>query len=247
MSYLFSQDFILYISKKFDVNLERVKDIFDQYSLKCDIISIDYFGSNKEIEEYTRDKITKLGLCSSIKSEDISFYYFLKDLFLRHPRYMEKEVDKAIDFIIVQNGLNKNAYEINFILNNGRIESISWIKCAKETKQNPMVGFKMACRTSVDDQIYIYRSKANKVCSICSSRKELEVDHVIHFEKLLSDFLLSNKMKLPSSFDKDKYHRECFKPKDKKFGDIWKEYHKKHAILRILCKNCNLTREKYKK
>jgi len=51
----------------------------------------------------------------------------------------------------------------------------------------------------------------------------------------------------PNSFEKtnDGTNRIKFKECDKEYENLFKKYHMENAILRPLCKNCNLTRSKH--
>lgn len=89
-------------------------------------------------------------------------------------------------------------------------------------------------------------------CVLCSNTdKILEVDHIIHFDELVLNFVkyIENKnINIPTCFGdiNDNTHRRCFLETDVLFKNEWIDYHRKYAKLRILCKTCNATRPKSK-
>lgn len=144
----------------------------------------------------------------------------------------------------VKNKINPKYYEITIINNDGTKDGISWHYCLDKKKRDE---FKVACRVAIVDQILEFKINSNLQCCLCNiSEVKFHVDHIVHFEKLLQDFLSANKLKVPSSFDDYHDGRACFKNEDKEFEKNWQEYHAKYAQLRILCETCNLSREKFK-
>ena len=112
----------------------------------------------------------------------------------------------------------------------------------------------MALRQTISSQIQNYREKEDtniSVCSLCKKclkNKKFHIDHVIHFAKLVDDFTNLHNITIPSKYNKMAITFEkTFTPNDKWIGELFYDYHLKHSILRVLCENCNLTREKYKK
>ena len=78
-------------------------------------------------------------------------------------------------------------------------------------------------------------------CAFCKSKKDIEIDHVNLFKDLYNDFVKDRK-DIPSSFDNNFYNAAKFKKDDELFENEWIEYHRKNALLRCLCKKCNLSR-----
>ena len=60
--------------------------------------------------------------------------------------------------------------------------------------------------------------------------------------KPYDEFLRDNN--IPTTFDDNYYNSAVFKKEDKVFENEWIEYHMNNCLLRCLCKNCNLTRER---
>jgi hypothetical protein len=61
------------------------------------------------------------------------------------------------------------------------------------------------------------------------------------------DFLRECPLEVPTEFSSatDGTYRTVFAYKNKEFADAWVKYHAEHAILRVLCKTCNLKRPNY--
>ena len=95
---------------------------------------------------------------------------------------------------------------------------------------------------------FIVSSGASKKCLI-------QLAYAIGVSKPLSIFIKlaegdQNKVdsiKIPKNFSQlnDGSNLTCFLKEDNYFEKLWFEYHAKFAKLRILCKECNLQRNKY--
>jgi hypothetical protein len=207
-----------------------------------------------DFEKYVKILIyDKIGYCDSVKLEKNAFYDELNLLLKRHPEYITK-TEKMIDFKISYDLLNIKALKILILNNDGSETDISWRVAIKGIPKTSKQDLFSALRTTIMPQIYNFRKKNENICEYCKKTEELHVDHVIHFEEIAQNFL--NKMnlegvKIPDNFDEidNGTHLLIFDKKDKKFRDSWYDYHQENAILRILCKSCNLTRTKkiYKK
>lgn len=102
-----------------------------------------------------------------------------------------------------------------------------------------------AMRSSIDEQIYLFRKENEQRCVFCDSVNELQVDHEIHFDTIATNFIDSVGIEnIPKTFGNtdDGTNRKCFLEIDDNFKNEWTDYHRKHATLRMLCKKCNLTR-----
>ena len=102
-------------------------------------------------------------------------------------------------------------------------------------------------RYAISNQILEYKNSCeehNLICEICKSKEDTHIDHIILFKQLYDDFLKQNKLNIPVKFDDNYYNSAMFTPEDELFNKSWCEYHEKHAILRCLCKSCNLKRNK---
>ena len=216
------------------------------------VIGSKQFNSQKDCENYVRNLFSTIGLCSSIKKT--THFDFIHDLVKRHPKYLEK-CKNLKDFELVRNKFNKNAFELHLIRDDETVEDISWRICITgKTKTDKQLLFS-ALRYSIQEQIIEYKNNVIiENCMLCQKvlcNGDIHVDHIIHFEKIANDFLnisLKNRH-TPTTFDNsnDNSNRKKFKKEDIQFENDWKIYHKKNSNLRLVCKKCNLTREKWKK
>jgi len=155
---------------------------------------------------------------------------------------------KSID--IVENYF-KNGLEIYIITKDGERIDISWRVAVNGKIKNEL---KSSMRYVIDEQIKDFKNNNNKYCILCETKEfknelnEFHVDHQIHFEELVQNFLKyckENEIEIPSTFidSTDGSNRkdllEC------EFRRKWIKYHKDNAILRYLCKYHNLTRKKF--
>ena len=191
--------------------------------------------------KYFRKMINDLGLCNSLKHSFNDAYEELMKLFKNHPEYPEK-VDNVVDISIVHNKLNKNYFELQIIKNDGTTDDISYIKCIQKPSKDS--NLKSAMRYAIVDQILEFKNNCNElICEICQSDYIIQIDHIILFKQLYSNFLSQNTLPIPT-FDNTYYHSAKFKDVDKEFETSWSKYHKNHAILRCLCNKCNQSRNK---
>jgi len=202
-----------------------------------------HFTTKKQLEEYTRHLISTIGICSSLLYNE--HYPFFLELFQRHPRYPEK-IQNMIDISIQPNKITPQYLELHLLHSDGTTDDISWKQCVSGKARNP---FHCALRVAVDDQIMSFRQSHHMICDICNKidANEYHVDHVIHFEHIIFDFLQTNQLTPPTVFQNTYDNRKAFTDNDKEYENQWKLYHKTHAILRILCRSCNLTRPNWKK
>jgi hypothetical protein len=203
-----------------------------------------HFISKKALEEHTRDIITKIGVCLSIRTKSINDYNFFINLFRRHPKYPEKIYD-ICDISIVKNKIKSACLELNIIKTNGTTDDISWKNCISGIERDK---FKCALRVSIDEQIKSFRKKCNNTCDICetSDANEYHVDHINHFEEIVYEFLKTTQKEKPTIFENMPNNMKSFTSDDKEYEDTWKLFHSNNACLRLLCRSCNLKRPKWK-
>ena len=84
-----------------------------------------------------------------------------------------------------------------------------------------------------------------------SNRNALQTIHpygdtAIYYETNLNSVITSpnNRNDIPVKFDDSPYNSAMFSSNDKKIEEEWYNYHKEHAILRYLCRKCNISRNK---
>lgn len=207
------------------------------------------FKSKKQCEDYTRTIINNLGCCI-INREHPQFYFF-NNLILNHPSYDEK-ISVGIDYFYIQpNPLVKKYYQTMIKRLDGTEIDFSWVYCCKFKSKTTTEELLKAMRNSVKyDVIRFKQSQKKLICNYCNSENELYEDyHVDHhnpsFQLLKDNFLRLIEKQIPTSFTSDlKYKLTIFKEEDEEFKNEWIEYHNINCNFQILCRNCNLRKEK---
>ena len=191
-----------------------------------------------------------IGVCNDILNTHPSDYITLIEILKRHPDFISKTLNMC-NIKIVKDALNTSGLKI-LIINIDESEiDISW-KCAITGKhKSDKIELMSAMRSSVDEQIFNFKNKSNFICALCPNTDKLQVDHIIHFDEIVFNFIniMKNKnIKIPNLFGEtdDNTHRRCFLKANNDFKNEWITYHFENALLRILCQTCNLTRVKTK-
>lgn len=204
------------------------------------------FSSQSKLENYTRNLIKSIGICSSVKEHNIDSFNFFIDLFKRHPNYPEKIKD-LIDIKINPNKIKPYQFELNIVRVDNTLEDISWISCISGKKKDSYLS---AMRVSIQDQIDEFRQTHIVQCADCKRNDKnvkYEVDHVQHFEALKYDFENINQhLKRPTTFENTDDNRKQFIKDNKEYEEAWKSYHKTHAKLQFLCKPCHTKKPNWK-
>jgi hypothetical protein len=206
------------------------------------------FKTKKELSQYVNRIKDTINECHSIKTEYPDEYIFLNELIKRHPEYEEK-VCKMVDLKMCMNKL-KNGFEMVIINHDDTTTSISLPTCINSKASTIEQNVKRALRIVIQPQIDYYKRTHVLECQLCGDCDTIiHIDHVIQFEELFDKFMKEYNIKLPTTFDKitDGTNRTCLCDVDKHIGVLFYEFHKKHAVLRPLCAQCNLTRPKYKR
>ena len=212
------------------------------------------YKTQGEFEKYVKKIIYEdIGICNDIKNTYPAKYYILIKILERHPEFNSK-TENMCNIKIVCDTLNKKALKILIIKNDGREVDISW-RCAITGKhKSKKYDLMSAMRSSIDSQIHQFRTEHNNdCCQLCGNIERLDVDHNdaknSAFDELVSNFIeKNNDIEIPDKFGElnDDTHRRRFLEKDSVFKDKWLEYHNEHAILRMLCHTCNISRPKTK-
>lgn len=211
------------------------------------------FKTTEELMFYTKKCIIKIGICESLKEYNTELFKFFKSLFQRHPDAIKKEVHKIYDIkikLFPKVNINKSKleladYQFIIIKENCLPDTISWVKCVRQEKPHILKTLWRVMRVSINQQIHEFRMKNQNIrCQNCDTNTELSVDHIIKFTKLMNDFLLINPDH-PIEFSKNNISQDIFKIEDFLYENLWKDYHKKHATLQILCITCNKNKEEF--
>ncbi len=200
------------------------------------------FNSQKKLKEYVRKTIDEIGECSSIKKYHSEQWDLFMYLFERHSDYPGK-FDELIDVSIRYNPVFTNQLEVIIIKNNGEEDDVSVFKNCITGK--PKDNLTIAMRNSILPQILEFRNNNSLICELCKGIKNIEIDHFDPlFVDLKTTFLNNYKDTLPVDFKQNNSHSKVFIDSDIHFENEWNKYHRKNARLRVLCKKCNLSREK---
>jgi hypothetical protein len=224
-----------------------------------------YHTSQKACAEYVRTLLCSIGVTERMgrsgRSADVCYFY---ELCQRHPRSEDKMRNFA-DFAVRRDLLNKSAMALYIVNTDGTTTEISWRKCITRKAETNLSMFRAALRNSVKGQVIDFRaSQTNAACPTCNRpiapterpvseserfpRKQVDsfhVDHVVHFAKLVEDFMEENKGTIVPPVQYDKEPRTLltiFTESDAAIANMFREYHLRHAQLRALCVACNLTR-----
>ena len=186
-----------------------------------------------------------------VKTKHPTEYNILIKVLERHPDFFDKTQNMK-KVMLIRDKLNRKALKV-IIVKDEFEEDISW-RCAITAKHTSQKHELMsAMRSSVDEQILQFRKNNKNICVLCCNDKDLHVDHCNpQFDELASNFtdnIKFNNLAVPKILGKtnDNTHRRCFLEIDSHFKDEWVDYHYKNASLRMLYKQCNLSRSKTKK
>ena len=211
------------------------------------------FTSIKSAQDHVRNLMKEIGVCASVKKRDVQYFERVLAIARRHPN--SSKLHGVCDFAIAYNKLSRSALEVIIIKEDGTTEDISLLnKCITCKLDTQKASLASAFRYSIDDQIKAFRKQATATqCELCncvlSAHSSLvHVDHTVHFEQLVADFLSTYGQPLPTTFvnSPDDTHRHAFAPSDQQVSNAFYDYHKEHALLRLVCSSCNLSRPKWK-
>ena len=127
----------------------------------------------------------------------------------------------------------------------------SWVYCCQFRERTSKDNLIRSMRMAIKGDIIDFKQKQKKlICNFCKSVNELNEDyHVDHdnpsFQTIKDNFLQETTKPIPTSFDDCKIFKiSIFKDEDKVFKDDWIDYHKKNSNFQILCRGCNLKKQK---
>eukprot|EP00547_Thalassionema_nitzschioides_P004207 CAMPEP_0194216238 /NCGR_PEP_ID=MMETSP0156-20130528/18600_1 /TAXON_ID=33649 /ORGANISM="Thalassionema nitzschioides, Strain L26-B" /LENGTH=278 /DNA_ID=CAMNT_0038944957 /DNA_START=117 /DNA_END=954 /DNA_ORIENTATION=+ len=204
------------------------------------------FNSYEELKHYTVGLIEEIGLCFSLKQKHPDAFVYFYELFQRHPDGERKKVSMIEDITINRfpkvprnRPMTVRDYQIFIQTSNGCVDSISWVKSMRREDYSIEKKLTSAMRHSIEDQIRSFRRSQPSVCLSCGASTNLSVHHVNHFEALSYDFLHLYPNH-PAEFADDHItSQDTFRLQDNAYKKLWQDYHRKEAILEILCVPCN--------
>lgn len=217
-----------------------------------------YILNNKEyrtktqINDYFKNKKDQYDSGTLLKNTDKDFFDDVIALFQHHDE-VECKLKNMIDILIKHNDKKQNAFFI--VKPNNELTSISYIHCIKCINK-PLKEIKIsvqksnlnqAMRYAIEPQIKRYtKNNPIKSCEFCNSREDIQVDHIILFNILQTNFFNITEIIKPTTFNTHKTmkYKRVFKKKDNDFKQEWIAYHQEHATFRYLCGTCNRCRKK---
>lgn len=208
------------------------------------------FKTQKSFKEYINNIKENIGECDSIKNDYPEEYEFLTEAMKRHPEYVEK-TKYMIDLKLNQN-MKNTGMEFNIINSKDaheKITSISFLTIVSGKATNNETEFSTALRHVVKSQIDSFRNEKREFgklkCELCASNKDIHIDHnnnYYTFKSLMDNFIKEFNIPIPNMFDKDTdgSNVTILTKEDEWIGADFYNYHEKNAVLRILCRKCNL-------
>ena len=206
------------------------------------------FKTKKECENYTRNIINDLGCC--VIQRNNTHFSFFSSLIQNHPEYKYKKGVGIDYFYIEPNPLIRKNYQMGIKRLDGSEIVFSWVYCCQFRERTTSDYLLKAMREAIKYDTIKYKQQSDLICNFCKTEKELyENYHVDHhnpsFQTLKDNFLKLTKKQVPSSFgDCKKYNVIIFRDEDEEFKNDWVDYHNKNCNFQILCRDCNLRKEK---
>jgi hypothetical protein len=185
---------------------------------------------------------------------------FVYELLKRHPYYNEKINGAICDdsgCISIQKYMGNNCFVV--LKNNNNIDPFSYIIClnGKINNRNDVI---TAFRNAIKQDISIYRNKIffdnyDVLCELCNTKlyndSNTHIDHIIKFRDLLINFCCDNNLNMldieitKTKNDIKLINYKVINTNELIISDIiilnkWIRYHKTNALLRPLCRECNI-------
>lgn len=185
-------------------------------------------------------------------------FVFLLALLQSHPRSAEKIGSGVVRFYI--EAVGRDAPNFGAVRTDGTRIPFSYTKCldalgrpTEEAKAAALYrDLTCAYRSAVYEDIRYFKThQKSRVCAICGANivGQSDVDHVSpSFIELVRQFEAASGRTPPMEFTKcgetNGYHAYSKKFCDEVYAEAWREFHRAHAVLRIVCSPCNLKRKK---
>ena len=204
------------------------------------------FRTKKASLTFTRSLLKWLG--PSIVRPDHAYYGYLCDLLrVRKPEL----ATRARAFDLHSNVQSPASIEIGVVLDDGRVETFSWVKCASHAPaESPDQKLTHAMRTAIVPSTERYRNSVDATCARCAARNvPLDVDHLYPSFRLLRQEFLTCPLHTPPPvlFEKQALtNRTAFRDEDVAFQKRWIEYHDARCSLQLLCRACHELKTKTK-
>jgi len=201
----------------------------------------------KAQEQRIRDLLQK-HVHRTLNKEHEAFVDLL-EIMMAQDKWLDK-LDTIQAFKVTRSRQNKALILQVKVDNANRFLTVSWRNGSSKKRkvEDPLPS---AFRHAIHRQIMSWK-KINSFGSECVEckdinhlHKKLQADHKDPlFIQLTTDFLTKPiNQEVPIEFDYHKCGRKL-KKRDNRFKQRWKNYHRQHATLQWLCRNCNLSKRK---
>lgn len=190
----------------------------------------------------------------SLTVHPVLFGRLLTEIMLPQSQWTDR-IDVIRAFHVIR-GDKRRAYALSLRvqLRTKRWVTVSWrssILLEFPTTKLQACPIRSAMRQCVRRQICSFRrSHQTRCCALCDTTDSSVVYHVDHqeptFAALVSNFLGERQNVAgcpdPSAMQYGRNGRRRFPTNCHAFARRWRNFHRKHAVLRILCRDCNLRR-----
>ena len=188
--------------------------------------------------------------CRDLLGDELNF---MLSFFEYHP-HAESKLQHGVSKISVSRPSYGSGFCFKLTNKNGFTDEISYKTCRPMTKKNPELAIKMhlkekrfkAYRTAILDDINQYSiSQSQNICTCCSTKLGLQVDHVKPFVSLLNEFESKYSITEHPNIEANEdnpihiFRFSTNNEKDHLFVKNWQAFHKENATLQLLCHRCN--------
>lgn len=185
-----------------------------------------HFKTKQECSKRIRELIYKIGITNKVTDE------LLLEYIKQHPRWADTDVG------IEQSG-QSNYLRVYF----APYDVISWESILKPPTLKSI--YTQALRNSISDQVKLYRASCASIqCEWCKCTEKIEVDHVYEFKNIVVDFEKKYNFPIPTEYTKNSNYYSCFRDEEKEIELTFQQFHQEVAVYRLLCRPCNIGRNK---
>lgn len=188
------------------------------------------FNSKKECYKYVQSILHKNELTDEDK---IFMYHYFKQFNIEFENKFGNQ-----DFNVIDRRKDEFNNTQFYLTHNDKAISI----CMNQKKDNNNE-LRMCMRHSITNDIINFKNNSELICVLCGSTNDIQIDHSNFFKNISQEFLKKTKITIPNKFHHSNIGSYSFCKCDKDFEKEWIDYHNKNAVLRVLCKKCNLKKE----
>ena len=195
------------------------------------------FKAQESMKKHLKDALSTAPVNTVITKES-PYFNLILDMFERHPCLGGVLKPDAFKLVKDNTTYRTEAFRPHYLGKDGLFHSFSLMKKCVTGRSDTLWSDQCdAFRYEIQSQIDEFR-KNNKGCSEChNNTKPCDIDHVIPFKDILSNFLTQNEdEEIPTEFINEGVHKRFV---DKAYREKWFDYHKHNALLTSLCIDCH--------